>query len=189
MTGFYLLSTTDQLVSTPNHPFYVFRDDKFEWVEAKDLTLSDKLAIPVPVSRYAIKDKSKIGELLEFQVYGKSIGVGKISYRKEPVYAKNYIKEGNYYIVEDMDLWKRVHNYKYELPAEYLLLNRKNKKFIVQYYYDTVSKKSKNGVSFAFLSSALAYQFQLLLASLLVDSKIFGKFKNKKFAIVSIRKE
>ena len=42
--------TTESLQITPEHPVYAFRTttDKFDWVDAKDLTLDDMLVYPIP---------------------------------------------------------------------------------------------------------------------------------------------
>lgn len=46
----------DDLLLTPNHPVYVKRNGKYEWVEADELTTDDRLLTPADISDYKYTD-------------------------------------------------------------------------------------------------------------------------------------
>ena len=89
-TEIYEIYINDEIIKvTPHHRFYIKRNNKFEWIEVKDLTLTDKL----------FNNKNKL------------ITINKIEYKKETNIVYNFEVQNNHtYFVSNKNIL--VHNVK-----------------------------------------------------------------------------
>lgn len=89
-TEIYEIYINDEIIKvTPHHRFYIKRNNKFEWIEVKDLTLTDKL----------FNNKNKL------------ITINKIEYKKETNIVYNFEVQNNHtYFISNKNIL--VHNVK-----------------------------------------------------------------------------
>ena len=77
-------SATHNINTTYNHPFYILRDKKLQWIQTKDLTTKDFMCIPINKNEFEIEDNKDlpVKDNRFWYLIGRFIGDGWVVRRK-----------------------------------------------------------------------------------------------------------